>query len=180
MVGNWRITFLHLFYFLSLVMIVSPNAIIHLVRFFVRCTLYTCAPSLTRTDFFCKVWKRALMTPYYWILIKIRAMMARVFSYSGRYAKISLKFYGQSTIFCWFVRKFLTIMMRIYGQSRLFGPFVRNRHFSGGPITDKESIFSDVSVNDSDFDKCSVANPSAQSLHLTSVTGKTVISEMCP
>ena len=71
-------------------------------------------------------------------------------------------------------------MMRIYGQSRLFGPFVRNRHFSGGPITDKESIFSDVSVNDSDFDKCSVANPSAQSLHLTSVTGKTVISEMCP
>ena len=33
-------------------MIVSPNAIIHLVRFFVRCTLYTCAPSLTRTDFF--------------------------------------------------------------------------------------------------------------------------------
>ena len=70
MVGNWRITFLHLFYFLSLVMIVSPNAIIHLVRFFVRCTLYTCAPSLTRTDFFCKVWKRAVMSPYateYWL-----------------------------------------------------------------------------------------------------------------
>ena len=41
-------------------MIVSPNAIIHLVRFFVRCTLYTCAPSLTRTDFFCKVRSRTV------------------------------------------------------------------------------------------------------------------------
>ena len=50
-------------------MIVSPNAIIHLVRFFVRCTLYTCAPSLTRTDFFCKVWKRAVMNP----IMKVRS-----------------------------------------------------------------------------------------------------------
>ena len=50
-----------------------------------------------------KVWKRAGMTPYasFWttegechnrIMIKIRAMMARIFSYSGRHAKISLKF----------------------------------------------------------------------------------------
>ena len=35
---------------------------------------------------------------------------------------------------------------RIYGQKAVFGAFVRNRHFPGGPITDKESIFSDVSV----------------------------------
>ena len=67
-------------------------------------------------------------------------------------------------------------MMKIYGQSRLFEDFVRktgsetpeflrtidhfvrNRHFSGGPITDKASIFSDVSVNDSDFDKFSAAH----------------------
>ena len=61
-------------------------------------------------------------------------------------------------------------MMRIYGQSRLFGGFVcktgsetpeflrTNGHFLGGPITDKESIFSDVSVNDDDFAKCSAAH----------------------
>ena len=48
--------------------------------------------------------------------------------------------------------------LNFYGQTAVFGDFVRNRHFLGGPITDKESIFSDVSVNDSDFDKCSVAN----------------------
>ena len=67
-------------------------------------------------------------------------------------------------------------MTRIYGQTGIFGSFVRktwskpaeflrtidhfvrNRHFSGGPITDKASIFSDVSVNDSDFDKFSAAH----------------------
>jgi len=124
-------------------MIVSPNAIIHLVRFFVRCTLYTCAPSLTRTDFFLQGVEASGHDPVRnWILIKIRAMMARIFYYSGRHAKISLKFYGQSAFFCWFVRKqnafygqtvifrwfvrkFLAIMLRIYGQSRLFGAFVR-------------------------------------------------------
>ena len=63
--------------------------------------------------------------------------MARIFSYSGRHAKISLEFYGQTAI---------------------FDHFVRNRHFSGGPITDKESIFIDVSVNGSDFAKCSAAH----------------------
>ena len=58
--------------------------------------------------------------------------MARIFSYFGRCTGISLKFYGQSAIFCLFVRnqnafygqtglfvrKFLAIMLRIYGQSR--------------------------------------------------------------
>ena len=48
-------------------------------------------------------------------------------------------------------------MMKIYGQKAVFDHFVRNRHFSGGPFTDKEPIFIDVSVNDSDFDKCSAA-----------------------
>jgi len=48
--------------------------------------------------------------------------------------------------------------MKIYGQTAVFGHFVRNRHFSGGPITDKESIFIDLSVNGSDFAKCSAAH----------------------
>ena len=33
------------------------------------------------------------------IMIKIRAMMARIFSYSGRHAKISLKFTDKEPIF---------------------------------------------------------------------------------
>ena len=48
-------------------------------------------------------------------------------------------------------------MMKIYGQTAVFDHFVRNRYFSGGPFTDKESIFIDVSVNNSDFAKCSAA-----------------------
>ena len=32
-------------------------------------------------------------------MIKIRAMMARIFSYSGRHAKISLKFTDKESIF---------------------------------------------------------------------------------
>ena len=46
-----------------------------------------------------KVWKQAVMTPYYWILIKIRAVMARIFSYSGRHAKILLEFTDKEPIF---------------------------------------------------------------------------------
>ena len=105
--------------------------------------------------------------------------MARIFSYSGRYAKISLgftdkpSFYGDLSVNFWplwwgFTDKagFLDHLsvkprskrLNFYGQTAVFGDFVRNRHFSGGPITDKESIFSDVSVNDSDFDKCSAAH----------------------
>ena len=48
--------------------------------------------------------------------------------------------------------------LNFYGQTAVFAHFIRNRHFSGGPITDKESIFIDVSVNDSDFDKFSAAH----------------------
>jgi hypothetical protein len=81
--------------------------------------------------------------------------LARIFSCSGRCAKISLEFYGQTAI---------------------FDHFVRNRHFSSSPITDKPSIFIGVSVIGSDFAKCSAA----QSLHLTLVTGKTVLFGICP
>ena len=45
-----------------------------------------------------------------------------------------------------------------YGQKAVFDHFVRNRHFSSRPFTDKESIFSDVSVNDGDFAKCSAVH----------------------
>ena len=65
---------------------------------------------------------------------------------------------------------------QIYGQTAIFDHFVRNRHFSSSPITDKPSIFIGVSVIGSDFAKCSAA----QSLHLTLVTGKTVLFGICP
>ncbi len=48
--------------------------------------------------------------------------------------------------------------MRIYGQKPLFGAFVRKRHFSIEPFTDSRPIFIDVSVNNSDFAKCSAAH----------------------
>ena len=38
-----------------------------------------------------------------------------------------------------------------YGQKAVFDHFVRNRHFLSRPITDKEPIFIDVSVNDNWF-----------------------------
>ena len=45
--------------------------------------------------------------------------------------------------------------LNFYGQTAVFAHFVRNRHFSSRPFTDKAPIFIDVSVNDSDFAKCS-------------------------
>ena len=63
--------------------------------------------------------------------------MARIFSYFGWHAKISFKFYVQTAI---------------------FDHFVRNCHFWDSPFTDKASIFSDVSVNGSDFAKFSAAH----------------------
>ena len=45
-----------------------------------------------------------------------------------------------------------------YGQTAIFDHFVRNRYFSSGPFTDKEPIFIDLSVNGSDFAKCSAAH----------------------
>ena len=119
--------------------------------------------------------------------------MARIFSYSGRHAKILLEFTDKEPIFAdlsvikthftdklafssdlsvnfwplwWgFTDKAVFLdhlsvkpgpkRLNFYGQTAVFDHFVRNRHFSGGPITDKESIFIDVSVNNSDFAKCS-------------------------
>ena len=143
-----------------------------------------------------KVRSRAVMPPYYWILIKIRAMMARIFSYSGRHAKISLKFTAKESIFAdlsvikthftdklvffgdlsvnfwpsWWgftdknrFSEHLSVnpspkRLNFYGQTAVFDHFVRNRYFSGGPFTDKEPIFIDLSVNGSDFAKCSAAH----------------------
>ena len=48
--------------------------------------------------------------------------------------------------------------LNFYGQTAVFDHFVRNRHFWNSPFTDKASIFIDVSVNGSDFAKCSAAH----------------------
>ena len=102
-----------------------------------------------------KVWKRALMSPYNWIMIwNPCRWLVRIFSCSGRCTEISLKFYGQSAILDWFVRK----QNVFYGQTVIFDHFVRNRHFSSRLITDKVPIFIDLSVNDNDFAKCSAAH----------------------
>ena len=45
--------------------------------------------------------------------------------------------------------------LNFYGQTAVFDHFVRNRQFSISPFTDIMPIFSDLSVNDSDFAKCS-------------------------
>ena len=45
--------------------------------------------------------------------------------------------------------------LNFYGQTAIFDHFVRNRYFSGRPFTDKFPIFIDLSVNGSDFAKCS-------------------------
>ena len=48
--------------------------------------------------------------------------------------------------------------LNFYGQSAIFDHFVRNRHFWDSLFTDKASIFIGVSVNGSDFAKCSAAH----------------------
>ena len=100
--------------------------------------------------------------------------MARIFSYSGRHAKISLKFTDKdgflpilSVIKTHFTDKagfleYLSVKpgpkrLNFYGQTAVFAHFVRNLHFSGRPFTDSMPIFIDVSVNDNDFAKCSAA-----------------------
>ena len=45
--------------------------------------------------------------------------------------------------------------LNFYGQAAVFDHFVRNRQFSISPFTDIMPIFSDLSVNASDFAKCS-------------------------
>ena len=65
-----------------------------------------------------KVWKRAVNR----IMIKIRAMTARIFSYSGQRAKTSFKFTDKAFVFA--------------------DLSVSKTHF-----TDKPAFFSDLSVN---------------------------------
>ena len=122
--------------------------------------------------------------------------MARIFSYSGRWAKISLKFTDKAFVFedlsvikthftdkpsfsgdlsvnfwsLWwgFTDKagFLEHLsvkpgpkrLNFYGQTAGFDHFVRNRYFSDRPFTDSMPIFIDLSVNGSDFAKCSAAH----------------------
>ncbi|KLA48100.1 hypothetical protein P869_05725, partial [Ligilactobacillus ruminis S23] len=43
--------------------------------------------------------------------------------------------------------------LNFYGQTAFFNLFVRNRYFSSRLFTDSMPIFSDLSVNDSDFAK---------------------------
>jgi hypothetical protein len=47
--------------------------------------------------------------------------------------------------------------MNFYGQTAVFDHFVRNHHFWNSPFTDSMPIFIDLSVNGSDFAKCSAA-----------------------
>ena len=47
--------------------------------------------------------------------------------------------------------------LNFYGQTAVFDHFVRNRHFWSRLITDKVPILIDLSVNGSDFAKCSAA-----------------------
>ena len=68
------------------------------------------------------------------------------------------RIYGQTGIFGSFVRKTWSKPAEFLRTNGHFDHFVRNRHFSGKPVTDKLSIFSDLSVNGSDFDKCSAAH----------------------
>ena len=73
-------------------------------------------------------------------------------------AKISLKFTDKEPIFGALICKTGPKRLNFYGQKAVFEHFVRNRHFSGIPLTDKLPIFIDLSVNGSDFDKCSAAH----------------------
>ena len=136
-----------------------------------------------------------------WIMIKIRAVMARIFSYSGRCTGISLKFTDKVPFFddlsvnfwpLWwgFTDKqvFLEHLsvksgpkrLNFYGQKAVFDHFVRNRHFSGIPFTDRVPIFIDLSVNGSDFAKCSAALQLLNHCTWHLGYGQNVISEICP
>ena len=69
-----------------------------------------------------------------------------------------MRIYGQSRLFGAFVRKTGSETPEFLRTNGHFPHFVRNRHFSGWPFTDKEPIFIDLSVNGSDFAKCSAAH----------------------
>ena len=127
-----------------------------------------------------KVWKRALMTPYNWIMIKIRAgdwcgfflVLGGASRFHSNFTD-KPSFSGDLSVNFWplwwgFTDKqgFLEHLsvkpgpnrLNFYGQTAVFDHFVRNRHFSGRPFTDRRPIFIDLSVNNSDFAKCSAAH----------------------
>ena len=100
--------------------------------------------------------------------------MVRIFSCSGQRTKISLEFTDKAPFFAdlsvsktHFTDKpsfsgDLSVKpgpkrLNFYGQTAVFDHFVRNRHFLSRPFTDSMPIFSDLSVNDNDFAKCSAA-----------------------
>ena len=89
---------------------------------------------------------------------QIRAVMARIFFFFGQRAKISLKFTDKQGFLDHLSVKPGPNRLNFYGQTAIFAHFVRNRHFWDSPFTDKLPIFSDLSVNGSDFDKCSAAH----------------------
>ena len=129
-------------------------------------------------------------------MIKIRAVMVRIFFFFGQCTKISLKFTDKEPFLerlsvskthftdkpafssdlsvnfgpLWWVftdkagfLEHLSVKpgsnrLNFYGQKAVFDHFIRNRHFSGRPFTDRRPIFSDLSVNDNDFAKCSAAH----------------------
>ena len=66
-----------------------------------------------------------------------------------------LRIYGHKPLFGAFVRKTGPKRLNFYGQPAIFAHFVCNRYFSDRPFTDSMLIFIDLSVNGSDFAKCS-------------------------
>ena len=70
-------------------------------------------------------------------------------------AKISLKFTDKSLFSESLSVKPGPKRLNFYGQTAIFDHFVRKRHFSSEPFTDRRPIFIDLSVNGSDFVKCS-------------------------
>ena len=66
-----------------------------------------------------------------------------------------MRIYGQKAVFGAFVRKTWCETSEFLRTNGHFAHFVCNRHFSSRPITDKVPVFIDVSVNGSDFAKCS-------------------------
>ena len=70
-------------------------------------------------------------------------------------AKISLKFTDTSLFSENLSVKPGPKRLNFYGQIAIFDHFVRNRHFLIEPFTDRRPIFIDLSVNGSDFVKCS-------------------------
>ena len=66
-----------------------------------------------------------------------------------------MRIYGQKPLSGAFVRKTGSETSEFYGQTAIFDHFVRNRLFSSRPFTDSVPFFIDLSVNGSDFAKCS-------------------------